>query len=183
MELLLILNYQSDAERKRIDYAIERWKNKINIKKPKGTTILVKCDERDFNKFIEDLFSRLELDPNDPDKSPKNKVETYLIEKYEPEIEMKTKLLKYKTYEKREVVERFLDYLMAKINAAYEYSTEFSKIYTAYTKKGQARLELRIKCNKEKTEINILIEGYGEVVKFLSDKIDYEIKTFLGGEL
>ena len=38
---LLILDYVSDAERKRIDYAIERWQRKLKIKKPKGTMIVL----------------------------------------------------------------------------------------------------------------------------------------------
>ena len=38
---LLILDYETDAERKRIDYAIERWQNKLKISKPKGTIIVI----------------------------------------------------------------------------------------------------------------------------------------------
>lgn len=176
MEYLLILNYESDAERKRIDYTIERWKGKIDIKKPKGAVIILRGEESEFNRFIEDLFSRVEFEPN---KGPESKVEVYLLEKYRPEVEKRVQRLSYESTESSEVVRKFLDYLMAKLNASYEYSSGISKVYTAYTKKGQARIDVRIE-EGGVTRITILIEGYGEVVKFLAGKIDYEIKTFLG---
>ena len=44
---MLIVRYESDAERKRLDYAIERWENKIKVEKPKGAVILVEGNEED----------------------------------------------------------------------------------------------------------------------------------------
>ncbi|RLI82000.1 hypothetical protein DRP04_04930 [Archaeoglobales archaeon] len=176
MEYLLILNYESDAERKRIDYTIERWRNRVSIRKPKGAVVVLKGSESEFSDFIEDLFSRLELEPNE---SPEGKVEVYLLEKYKPVVEKKVRRLSYESTESLEIVRKFLDYLMAKLNASYEYSSGISKVYTAYTKKGQARIDVRIE-KGEVTKITILIEGYGEVVDFLAGKVDYEIKTFLG---
>jgi len=177
MGYLLVLSYESDAERKRIDYAIERWRTKLRVNKPKGAVVILDGDEEDLSRFIEDLFSRIELDLNE---SPESKVEVYKIEKFSPEVEKKAKRLYYETDENVETVGRFLDYLMAKINASYEFSSGMAKIYTAYTKKGQARIEIRIE-RREKARITILIEGYGEVVDFLAGKMNEEIKTFLGG--
>ena len=54
--------YESDTERKRIDYAIERWKEKTDIVKPKGTTIIFKGANID--KFLDDLYSRIEIKTN-----------------------------------------------------------------------------------------------------------------------
>lgn len=176
MECLLILSYESDAERKRIDYAIERWRDRINIRKPRGAVIILKGSENEFNEFVEDLFSRLEFG----DKSPESKVEVYLLEKHRPEVEKKVRRLSYESTENSEAIRRFLNYLLAKLNASYEYSSGTSKVYTAYTKKGQARIDVRIE-EREVTRIAILIEGYGEAVEFLASKLDYEIKTFLEG--
>ena len=174
---MLILSYESDAERKRIDYAIERWRTKLRINKPKGTVIILDSNEEEFNKFIEDLFSRIELEP---DKKPESKVEIYRIERITPEVEKRKKMLCYEADENVETIWKFLNYLMAKINASYEYSIESAKIYTAYTKKGQARIEIRVE-KRERVKITVIIEGYGGVVDFLARKMNEEIKTFLGG--
>ncbi|HID43090.1 MAG TPA: hypothetical protein EYP30_04815, partial [Archaeoglobaceae archaeon] len=64
MGYLLILSYESDAERKRIDYAIERWRTKLRVNKPKGAVVILDGGEEELNRFIEDLFSRIELEPN-----------------------------------------------------------------------------------------------------------------------
>jgi len=177
MGYMLILSYESDAERKRIDYAIERWRTKLRINKPKGTVIILDSNEEGFNKFIEDLFSRIELEP---DKKPESKIEIYRIEKIIPEVEKRKKMLCYEADENVETIWKFLNYLMAKINASYEYSIESAKIYTAYTKKGQAKIEIRVE-KRERVKITVIIEGYGGVVDFLARKMNEEIKTFLGG--
>ena len=52
---LLILDYESDAERKRIDYAIERWQSKLKISKPKGTIIVLDGKQ----EIIDDICSSL----------------------------------------------------------------------------------------------------------------------------
>jgi len=57
---MLVLDYESDAERKRIDYAIERWQNKLKISKPKGTIIIIDGRQDKIDEFVEDLCSRLE---------------------------------------------------------------------------------------------------------------------------
>jgi len=169
---LIILDYGTDAERKRIDYAVERWQDKLVIKKPKGTILIVSGSKEQLNDFIEDLHARLE--------SPEKKMQVFDIEYYIPEVEKKTKTLVYRTKEKIEFVKRFMDYLMTKLNANYEYRSKIGKVYSISTKKGQAKLETIVRDIDGKTEIRIGIEGYGEVVSFLSDKIDNEMKMFLG---
>ena len=171
---LLILDYESDAERKRIDYAIERWQKKLKISKPKGTIIVIDGKQERIDEFVEDLCSRLE-------KSEK-KVTVHKITDYEPEIEKNVEKIFYQTKEKREFLEKFIDYLMAKISASFEYNTKIGKVYKLYTKKGQANLEIILRNGSEGTNLTIAIDGYGNVVDFIKNKIDNEINTFLGGK-
>ena len=70
---------------------------------------------------------------------------------------------------------------MTKLNASYEYGSKIGKVYKVYTKKGQAILEIVVQNKENGCNIKINIEGYGSVVDFISDKINNEIKTFLGG--
>ncbi|HEC87998.1 MAG TPA: hypothetical protein ENI52_01630 [Thermoplasmata archaeon] len=170
---LLILDYETDAERKRIDYAIERWQDELFIKKPKGAIIIVKGKKEKVDEFIEDLCARLERS--------EEKVEVYEIKEYRPEVEKNTRKLSYETRENVDFVKRFIDYLMTKLNASYEYGSKIGKVYKVYTKKGQATLEIVIQDKENGTVVKIAVEGYGDVVDFVSDKIDNEMKTFLGG--
>jgi len=169
MEYLLIADYGSDAERKRIDYAIERWGDRAEISKPKGTAIIFKGSNID--EFLEDLYSRLEGDSK--------KIVVYRMEEYHPEVEEKTRTLRYEGKEDLDVLDRFLSYLMSKVNASYDYASGNVKKYSVTTKKGQASIEITLKGNGT-TNVLIAVRGYGEVVEFVAGKIDEEMKVFLG---
>ncbi len=171
MEYLLIVDYGSDAERKRIDYTIERWGDRAEISKPKGTAIVFKGAGID--EFLEDLYSRLEGD--------RKKIGVYRMEEYRPEVEEKTRRLRYESKEEIEVLEKFLSYLMSKINAGYHYTSGNMKKYSVTTKKGQASVEITLKGN-ETTDVLITVLGYGEVVEFLAGKINEEMEVFLGDD-
>lgn len=177
MEYLFIIDYDSDAERKRVDYTIERWSEKAKVKKTKGTVLLFESSNVD--EFIEDLYARLDTDAE--------KVKVYKIEAYEPDVEKQSRKLVYESLEPLEALQSFLNYLMSKLGASFEYSTENTSHYTAYTKKGQAQLEIFWKDHTsegkegEKTlSFVVNVEGYGNVVDFIADKLDEEIKIFLG---
>jgi hypothetical protein len=171
---LLILDYESDAERKRIDYALERWQNKLKISKPKGTIIIIDGKQDKIDEFVEDLCSRLE--------ESEKKVKVHKISDYAPEIEKNVKKISYQTKEKRDFIEKFIDYLMAKISASFEYNSKIGKVYKLYTKKGQANLEIILRDGSEGTDVTIEIDGFGDVVDFIKNKIDNEMSTFLGGK-
>jgi len=171
---LLILDYETDAERKRIDYAIERWQNKLKISKPKGTIIAIDGKQERIDEFVEDLCSRLE--------KSEEKVKIHRISKYDPEIEKNVKTIAYQTTEQRDFLEKFIDYLMAKLSASYEYGSKIGKVYKKKKKKGQAKLEIILQDRETGTDVNIAIDGYGEVVDFIATKIDNEMNTFLGGK-
>lgn len=168
---LFIMEYETDAERKRIDYAIERWKDKIKIIKPRGTIIIVEGDRKKLDNFIEDMHARLE-------KSEK-KLVVYEVKDYQHKVEKNIKKLLYETEEDINFIKKFLDYLMVKLNAGYEYRTKLGKVYRVYTKKGQAKIEVSVQDKNDKCIITIRVEGYGAVVDFLSNKIDSEIRVFL----
>lgn len=171
---LAVLEYDTDAERKRIDYAMERWQSKIKIQKLKGTILLLDADNDTIDEFVEDLNSRIE--------KSEHKVNIYEMKQYQADIEKNVKRLSYKTEVNKKSLEKFLNYLMAKLGASFEFSSGFGKIYKIYTKKGQAKLEIILSDEKPEITIKINAEGYGEVVEFILKKIDIEMKMFLGSE-
>ena len=163
---MLIVRYESDAERKRLDYAIERWENKIKVEKPKGAVILVEGNEEDVKDFIEDVFSRVD--------NPKEKVSVYRLKSYKPEVEKKSRTLKYEVKDVKSV-KKFVDYLMAKVGACLSYSNGQCNVYNVQTKKGLVRLEVCFRDHK----LFFRFEGYGKGVDHLVTRIDEEMKMFL----
>lgn len=169
MDYLFILHYNTDAERKRIDYAIERWGNTSTIRKLRGSTFIFSGDN--VEPFIEDLYSRIHL--------PERSLEIYRVDKYYTEIDISVRTLIYDEKEDSETIQKFLKYLMSKINANYEYSNEGMMVYTVPSKKGRAKILIE-QLNHKGGLTKISIEGYGDVVDYLADKINYEMNIFYG---
>jgi len=170
MEYLLVIDYSSDAERKRIDYAIERWSRQADVNKPKGTVIHFK--HGDIDAFLEDLYGRL--------GSGMDRVHVYSIKEHEPGIETQTRTLRYETRDDPGMIGKFLNYILSKLNATYDYASGNVKTYTAYTKKGQVKIGVSI-ARKSGGITTITVEGFGDAVSFVSGRIDEEMKVFLGG--
>jgi len=163
-----MVDYQSDAERKRIDYAIERWKDRGVLHKPKGTVIYYSGDEVD--EFLDDIYSRL--------GAGKEGVHVFAGDPYSPSIAEQTKHLEYSTKMEKEVVGKFLNYIMNKLGASFDGNQGEIKCYTAYTKKGQVGIDISMD-ERDSTDILIVIRGYGDVVNFIAERIDKELKVFL----
>ncbi|MCK9322941.1 MAG: hypothetical protein RBR05_02425 [Candidatus Methanomethylophilaceae archaeon] len=168
MDYLILVDYQSDAERKRIDYAIERWKDKGKIHKTKGTVIHYAGD--DVDDFLDDLYSRLSVGTGS--------VHIFAGDIYSPDINEQTTQLKYTTTIDSTAVENFLKYLMNKLGASFEGTKQGIKSYTAYTKKGQAGIDVTLTAG-DKTAVLVVVRGYGDVVSFIAGRIDKELKVFL----
>ena len=172
MDYLILVDYRSDAERKRIDYAIERWKERgENINKPKGTIIHYRGENVD--EFLDDICSRL--------GEGKEVAHVFAGDFYSPSISEQTKHLKYSSKMEPMILSKFLNYIMNKLGASYDGTRENIRSYTAYTKKGQVGIDLLMK-EDEKTELLITLRGYGDVVSFIAERIDKELKVFLEEE-
>jgi hypothetical protein len=74
MMYLVIIDYGDDVERKRVDYVIEKWKDR-GFEKAKG--IVVRTDENDIGGFIDELYSKISA----------GRIEVYKSEKEEPSPE------------------------------------------------------------------------------------------------
>lgn len=171
MGYIVFVTYDTDAERKRIDYLLDRWSSQAFVKKLRGTVLYIETDNA--QEFLEELFSRLEGNAGE-------KVEVYSAEKIQSKIEAKRKTLEHTINEERKIVERFIDYLFSKTNAGYSHSENGTKVYNVYTRKGRATIKATIE-GDDRTRVHLEIEGYGDAVDFLAERIDEELKLFAGG--
>jgi mRNA-degrading endonuclease RelE of RelBE toxin-antitoxin system len=172
MQHLLILDYKTDAERKRIDYTIEKWSAKANIAvtKPKGVVVLFEGE--DLEVFVEDVYSRMESGASPP--------KIYSLEESSPTVTKKIKRLSFSTTRNADTLENFVNYLLAKQSAAFEFADGKRKIYAARTRKGHVQIVVTIESGKN-VRCLIVVEGYGDVVDFVAGRIEDEMNVFLGG--
>jgi len=170
MGYIVFVAYDNDAERKRVDYILEKWSSRADIRKPRGLVFYIEVD--DVEEFLEELFSRLEGNVRD-------KVEVYRAERLSETVEARRRSLEYLIDEERKVVERFMGYLLSKLNASLLRSEGGTKVYNVYTRKGRGTLRVTIEGDR-RTRVSVDVEGYGDVVDFLAERIDDELKLFAG---
>jgi len=162
---LIVVNYDKDVERKRVDYLIEKWNKRGKIEKIKKTVLIVDID--DIDEFVKEISSKLERDEE-------KKLKIYKIEEVKKKIPKERKSLKYKIND-MDFMEKFIDYLMAKMGGAYISSIGNTAKYEIYTKKGKGIIKITLDSFYAIFEI----EGYGEVVDYLSERINEEMSFII----
>lgn len=170
MEYLILVDYESDAERKRIDYLLDKWEERARIRKPRGVVVIIDTEEP--QRFIEELFSRLEGNVT-------GKVEVYSLKRLRTNIKPQRKSLGFRINEEKKVVERFVEYLMSKLNANYLGVEDGFKSYSVYTRKGSALIRVLVKGDGN-SRVVFEVEGYGDAVDFLAQRISEELELFAG---
>ncbi|HID47631.1 MAG TPA: hypothetical protein EYH15_00025 [Methanothermococcus okinawensis] len=169
MKYLLVIDYERDTERKRIDYLIEKWSQRASIEKIKKMAILVEAENID--ELIREITSRLEGDPDE-------KLRVYQVKELKKSVPLKRTTLKY-SISNKEGIEGFLNYLMAKLGASYQCSIGGIKNYQLYTKKGKCSISVGL----YRDLVTFEIEGYSEGVDIIKNKIHRDMKLFIEGSL
>ncbi|MEA1895654.1 MAG: hypothetical protein U9N36_10740 [Euryarchaeota archaeon] len=160
---LIVAKYTDDAERKRIDYTIERWKAVTGVEKPDGVPILFKGEN--VEDFVEDLYSRLSRDH----------VSAYSLNDVSFEIEKEELSIETTLEGDLETVRKFLGFIMAKQKGVLITGTEFERMYVVSTRKGKAEVSINL---TDGGRVRILISGYGDALGLIREKIESEIRYF-----
>lgn len=174
MKYLFIVNYDDDAERKRIEYILEKWQERARISKPKGTAFIIETEE--IAEFTEELFSKLNPDPS-------KKVESFMLQEKDlrAQIRINKRILEYQSDEPLEVIKKLLEYILSKNNARYYSSDLKSTKYFILTRKGRVDIETSLKKERGGTRIKLLISGYGDIVEYMARKLKEDLDSLLGG--
>lgn len=165
---LIVAKYSDDAERKRIEYALERWKSSMEISKPEGITVVAKGD--DIGGLLEDLYARIS----------KEKVKVFNLSEASLEVEENEKLINVDLEGEMETIEKFIGFVLAKQKALLKREIPSGKLYEVYTKKGRAEISTSLKPINGKIAVKIRVKGYGGATELVSDKITGELEYFKG---
>ncbi|ARM76973.1 hypothetical protein [Acidianus manzaensis] len=157
--------YRNDNERKRLDYIINKWNNKVS----KLDGYLLKIDDETTYK---EIFNEISS------KFPPELIKSYKAEELEvkPQTiqETKTYLLNKSLHDTK----TFLNFIIAKNKGIYLGKTEEADIYDIYTRKGIVRTFVALKGDTNKTQIILSYEGTKEAVNKIEEEIEKEIKIF-----
>ena len=163
---LLVIKYASEAERKRIEYLLEKWKKNIKMERIRDIVVVVKKGEP--TEMLEELYGRVS----------KNNVEIFSIEKVSPDIEKNRREIELYLEESYEHVEKLLSFIMAKQKATLKRSFGGFRVYERYTKKGMVEISIKLEKIKNGVKIAIAIEGYGDAVDLVYERLNEEISYF-----
>lgn len=163
---LITAKYTSDSERKRIEYALEKWRDRINIAKPEGLVAIV--DDTEIQELVTDLYSRT---------NPRG-IEIYRLQKTDfdiAEVEQQTTVV---TKENQETAGKLMEFIMARQKAVLKtrYPGTNRNVYEVISRKGKAECAVEIIKSGVGSKIIVTTTGYGDTVDFLHARISEEIK-------
>ena len=165
---LILVKYSDEAERKRIEYAVERWGKEMSLGRPDGISIIVDEETEKAMQFLDDLYSRTSRD----------KVKIYKLNETSFELEEKEEHLKAELEGSLETVEKFIGFILTKLSAFFLREIPSGKLYQVSTKKGKAEISTHLVAGDKKVTVNIRISGYGDAPGLISNKINNELKYF-----
>ncbi len=162
---LLLVRYGSEAERKRLEYLIERWGDALRFERPSGTALIVEGSVDKVFRFIEELYSRI----------PREEVRLYKL--VEPDIHLAPLTLEavVKTSLSVEEVWGAISLAAAKLKAALISEAGNTRTYQVSVKGGSCRVRFTVKPSGTGSVIELTVEGFGSAIPSAFNKLLREL--------
>ncbi|CAI1493609.1 conserved protein of unknown function [Thermococcus nautili] len=168
MKYFVVVSYDDDAERKRVDYLLSKWAERADVEKPRGMTFIIETEHE--KEFFEELFSRIEGNPSE-------KVRIYRVTEEWPALRERSATREYLLAEEEGFVRRFLAYLCSKLGGTFSPEEGTCEVYT---RKGRGVIQFSLRGTPRGTVVRVTVSGYGEVVDYLLSRVDEELKPLAG---
>ena len=163
MMYLIEVKYRNDNERKRLDYLVSKWRNKIY--KPEG--YLLQVDDDMYSEVISEIVNKFPIDI----------IFIYKISKIDLNEEKYSESRTFKLQKELKEAKSFMSYLISKKKGVFLGNSGEMEIYDIYTRKGIVRLYMNIKGDSS-TSVFISLTGGQEAVRKLLEELTEEIKIF-----
>jgi len=160
---LFVVDYDDDAERKRVEYLFNNWEDG-DVEKPAGLVRVATDVDHD------ELYERL------VGKVPEEQVETYRLEATDPDVTEDRRTVEQRVDADIDAVESFVDYVLSKKKAVLQSASRNE--YEVYTKKGRADVSYRIDESGGSTTVEMTVEGYPPAPEFLVDFFETELAEY-----
>ena len=163
---LLIVDYSSDAERKRIEYIFNKYESEVGeIEKITGISRIVR--DNDIEKLLSELYLR----------TPPDGVKVYKLSEFSTKSALSSNKIEMDFSGKIEAVESFISYLLAQRKAVFSRKVgDNFKLYTSTTRKGYAELIVGIFENEGKVSVEIEIHteepNMSYIINFFTEQLE-----------
>lgn len=161
-EYLVAVSYQSDAERKRVEYLFNNYDD-IEAEKIEGFARIVTTD--DFEPFYEALSSKVDRIEN---------VQANALKKVGSEPKEHTEQFTVTTDADPDRIEWAFEMIKDRRGATVE-DPEYNQ-FVANTRKGTARYAYSVIKNNDLSEVTVEVWGYGEAPSVLREFIEEELE-------
>jgi len=166
---LLVVRYAGDLERKRLEYLMARWGERLSFKRVHGAIVMVEGSHEGVEDFIRELYSRI----------PRDRIEVYSLERLDIEPPV-SRMEKSIVVEDESSAWSVIEFLMRKSKGVLMSDTGDSRRYRVYLRGGVADVEFRMMKRGSSTILNFSIEGYDDHVKEFFRYLEREL-SYLGG--
>ena len=161
-EFLFVVEYDSDAERKRVEYLFDNAEGEVST-----LSGLSRITEGvDIEETYEQLVSKV----------PEDQVQAYRLEPVDVSAEPERTTVTQRIGAPAETVEPFLEYMLSKKKAVLQSAARNE--YEVYTKKGRADITYTLDEDGSETVVEIQIEGYPPAPGFLAEYFERELTDY-----
>lgn len=166
---LLIVQYGSEAERKRLEYLLDKWRSSLRIDKPSGAVLFIDANAEDMLKFMEELYSKI----------PKDKVSIYQLK--EPEFHLEPLTLEGIVQSRMSVKEAWgaVNLVLARLKGTLLSETSGEMVYSISSRKGVCSVRISIVPDNKGSTVRFMVEGYGEAVIHVYNRLIREF-SYIG---
>lgn len=161
-EFLFVVDYDSDAERKRVEYLFDNADGDVSTLS--GLSRI--ADGVDLEEMYEQLVSKV----------PEDQVQAYRLEPVDVSAEPERTTVTERVAAPPETVEPFVEYMLSKKKAVLQSAARNE--YEVYTKKGRAEIAYTLDEDGDETTVQIQIEGYPPAPEFLAEYFDQELTDY-----
>lgn len=161
-EFLFVVDYDSDAERKRVEYLFENAEG--DVESLEGLSRL--ASGVDQAELYEQLVSKV----------PEEQVSAYRLEPLDVSAEPEQTTVEQHVGADPDTVETFVEYMLSKKKAVLQSGARNE--YEVYTKKGRAEISYELEPADAGTAVRIRIEGYPPAPDFLAEFFETELTDY-----
>ncbi|WP_136686778.1 hypothetical protein [Halorhabdus amylolytica] len=161
-EFLFVVDYDSDAERKRVEYLFDNAEGEVSTLS--GLSRI--AEGVDLEEMYEQLVSKV----------PEEQVRAYRLEPVDVTAEPERTTVTERVSAPAETVEPFVEYMLSKKKAVLQSAAHNE--YEVYTKKGRADISYALEEDGGETAVEIQVEGYPPAPAFLGEYFERELSDY-----
>lgn len=166
-EYLFVVDYEDDAERKRVEYLFNNWEDG-EISKPSGLVRVGRSVSHD--ELYENLVAKV----------PEEQVQSYRLEPVDTDVTPETLTVKQSVAAPADAVETFVEYMFSKKKAVLQSPSHNE--YEVYTKKGRADVTYQLDTDGRTTDVTVTITGHAPAPEFLADFFETELEAYANSQ-